>query len=80
MECAVAVVVPSDDDDDKDDKDDDNDDDVNDSRNRIDIFLLSHMEYTQLGAACKLEEKRRQLGLTANSTEDPGSMRTVQAR
>ena len=57
----MAVVVPSDDDD-KDDKHDDNDDDVDDSRNRIDIFLLNRMEYTQLGAACKLEEKRRQLG------------------
>ena len=56
----MAVVVPSDDDD-KDDKHDDNDDDVDDIRNRIDIFLLNRMEYTQLGAACKLEEKRRQL-------------------
>ena len=61
MECAVAVVVPSDDDDD-DDKDD-KDDDVDDSRNRIDIFLLNRMEYTQLGAACKLERKARKLGL-----------------
>ena len=52
MECAVAVVVPSDDDD---DKDDDNDDDVDDSRNGIDIVLLNRMEYTQLGAACKFE-------------------------
>ena len=58
----MAVVVPSDDDDDdKDDEDDDNDDDVDDSRNRIYIFLLNRMEYTKLGAACKLEEKRRQL-------------------
>ena len=60
----MAVVVPSDDDDDddKDKDDDDDDDDVDDSRNRIDIFLLNRMEYTQLGAACKLEKKRRQLG------------------
>ena len=59
----MAVVVPSDDDDDDKDKDDDDDDDdVDDSRNRIDIFLLNRMEYTQLGAACKLEKRRRQLG------------------
>ena len=57
----MAVVVPSNDDKD-DDEDTDDDDDVDDSRNRIDIFLLNRMEYTQLGAACKLEKKRRQLG------------------
>ena len=71
MECAVAVVVPSDDD----DEDKDDDDDVDDSRNRFDIFL-NRMEDRKLGAACKLEKKRRQLGLCT----EPQTPRKTRAR
>ena len=55
-ELISASPLSSDDDEDKDD------DDVDDSRNRIDIFLLNRMEYRKLGPACKLEKRRRQLG------------------
>ena len=67
----MAVVVLSDDDDDKDDEDDDNDDDVDDSRNRIDIFLLNRMEYT-IGSCMQAREEKKTTRLSRKLHGKPG--------